>query len=146
MKHRFEKTTGHWIPSWDAILKNINACRDAGETVERDPGLVVCFDVLVPEMNRAWDMANWLGQQHNQDFSIHTYVGLYDHSPGVGRHSDVEDVYCLGAVGTTRYTIYEDGQEYTYDLNQNDLLYIPGGTDHIAVPLTTRAVLSYGFK
>jgi hypothetical protein len=76
--------------------------------------------------------------------NVSIYMSLAPNAFSHGIHCDVTDVYHWQQVGTTRWTVYDNGK-HTYELNPGDVLYVPRGMYHDTLPLTPRAGLSVGW-
>ena len=60
-----------------------------------------------------------------------------------GSHVDEEDVFLIGLHGKTIYRVIETNKDYC--LQKGDLLHIPKGNRHKAIPATPRSIASVGF-
>lgn len=140
MRHKFTKGTLHWLPSWEAIIQNLDMCIQSGSVRDKGQGGYVVLDVL----HESYKQANTLARELGDNVILHTYISLSTSSRTSGKHKDLEDVYCLQAQGKTQFKVWEEDTEHTYILEAGDMLYIPSEITHEAVPLTPRVLLSYG--
>lgn len=64
-----------------------------------------------------------------------------------GMHNDKENILFLQAKGSSKWIIFKDsGQpEYTFILEENDVLFYAGGKDHLVETITPRYALSLSF-
>lgn len=138
--HYFEKNTQHWRPDWQIVINNLGLCIQQNKVRDLGRGGFVALDSVDPEYQKADDLAKKLGP----NMSLHTYVSISPESNTSGPHRDEEDVYCLQAQGITQFYVWENEQQYDYIMTPGDLLHIPSGIPHEAVPLTPRVLLSYG--
>ena len=140
MKHQYTQGTLHWLPSWAAVIANLDMCIQTKQYRDLGRGGYVALDVL----HGSYTQANTLTQELGSKVTLHTYISLSVSSKTSGKHKDIEDVHCLQGLGQTQFKVWESEQEFTYVLNPGDMLYIPSGLTHEAVPLTPRVLLSYG--
>ena len=59
-------------------------------------------------------------------------------------HIDEEDVFIIGLNGKTLYKVFEDTTKY-YEIDKGDMIFIPKGTPHKVISLSSRIILSVGF-
>tara|TARA_R100000005_G_C4880841_1_gene132568 strand:+ start:122 stop:634 length:513 start_codon:yes stop_codon:yes gene_type:complete len=82
--------------------------------------------------------------RYNQDekdgvdlfFSLVSQVGL--------THIDKEDVFIIGLKGKSIYRVF-DVETIDYEINKNDLIFIPRGIKHKVIGMTPRIIMSVGF-
>ena len=140
MKHSFTKGTAHWLPSWQMVLNNLDQCMNHGRFRDLGRGGYVALDVMDRDFSQADDLSSSFGDM----VTLHTYISLSTTSRTSGPHQDMESVYCLQAQGQTHFKVWENDREYSYIMEAGDLLHIPSGIPHEAIPLTPRVLLSYG--
>ena len=78
------------------------------------------------------------------DFNV--YISLVPGAVSHGRHFDIDDVFYWQQQGISEFTVWEDGEEYTYELQAHDCVFIPAGIEHDNHPLTARSGLSIGCR
>ena len=140
MRHQYTKGTLHWLPSWEAIIQNLDECIKTEKVRDLGRGGYVALDVI----HAKYKQANILAKELGDKVELHTYISLSTASKTSGKHKDLEDVWCLQAQGQTLFKVWEEDQEFSYILDSGDMLYIPSKITHEATPLTPRVLLSYG--
>jgi hypothetical protein len=140
MKHLYTKGTLHWLPSWEAVIQNLDLCIKTKRVRDIGRGGYVAQAVL----HDKYKQANILAKELGDKVELHTYISLSTDSKTSGKHKDLEDVWCLQAQGRTLFKVWEEEQEFSYILDAGDMLYIPSMITHEATPLTPRVLLSYG--
>lgn len=139
-QHSITRNTDHWLPSWQMVLNNLSRCIQNNRVRDLGRGGFVALEALDPEYLRAEKLAEDFGDM----VTLHTYISTTTSSGTSGPHQDFESVYCLQAQGFTLFKVWEQGREYAYEMGPGDLLYIPSGIPHEAIPITPRVLLSYG--
>lgn len=76
--------------------------------------------------------------------SAHAYISLTSQSETFGWHSDTSEVLFWQCIGSTQFSILEEGEIISYKLEKNDMLYIPSGVKHNTQPLGPRVGISLG--
>ena len=139
-RHCYSKGTSHWRPTWELVINNLDKCIQANRFRDLGRGGYVALEVFDDGYSNAKTLARDLGEH----VTLHTYVSLSPSSMTSGPHMDEESVHCLQAQGLTQFYVWEDEQQFEYVLEPGDLLHIPSGVPHEAIPLTPRVLLSYG--
>lgn len=64
-----------------------------------------------------------------------------------GKHRDKENILFLQAKGSSKWTVFKDsGQPYnSYVLNEKDVIFYPGGKDHLVETASPRYAISLSF-
>lgn len=75
--------------------------------------------------------------------SAHMYISFSTQSETFGWHKDDTDVMFWQAIGSTKFLL-ADNQIYEYNLEPNDLLYIPRQMMHCTIPNSPRVGISMG--
>lgn len=75
--------------------------------------------------------------------SAHMYISFSTQSKTFGWHKDDTDVMFWQAIGSTKFLL-ADNQIYEYNLEPNDLLYIPRQMQHCTIPNSPRVGISLG--
>ena len=140
MKHQYTQGTLHWLPSWAAVIANLDMCIASNQYRDFGYGGFVARNVL----HKDYRQANVLCKELGKGATLHTYISLSSASNGSGRHTDDESVWCLQAIGQTLFRVWENGKKHEYVLSAGDMLYIPSKLEHEAIPLSARVLLSYG--
>lgn len=87
----------------------------------------------------------WFGSlDMSRPVSAHMYISLTTQSETFGWHSDTSDVLFWQCLGSTLFSVLEEGKTISYRLEKNDLLYIPCGVKHNTQPLSPRVGISLG--
>lgn len=104
---------------------------------------------LAPGCVRAFaEEVNKLYPSRTGDVSIHMYGSFIKEANTNGKHRDTANVFLIGALGTTDYTIFNDDDtaQVNYTVGPGDVLYIPRSRWHLPEPLEPRAVFSIGLE
>lgn len=146
MKHFVEHRPDFWLPTWDLVIRNLDANPEKAVLVLDNLGVVV-HEVCLEEYAPILKVAAQLSEEYDgEPVTAQTMISFSKLSKTYGKHVDDVDVYFLQAIGTTRFTVWEDGQEYVYDLNPSDMIYVPAGLYHSTQALTPRVGISYGVE
>jgi ribosomal protein L16 Arg81 hydroxylase len=146
MRHFVDSRLDFFLPTWQNVIDNLNACQ--GEAVyHTDTMGVIVHEVRHKDYTPVQEMAAMLSHEYNNaPVSAHTYISFTDQSKTFGKHVDDLDVYFLQALGQTQFTVWEEDQEFVYTLKPGDMLHIPAGLYHDTKPLTPRVGISYGVE
>jgi cupin superfamily acireductone dioxygenase involved in methionine salvage len=146
MKHWVKAQEDVWLPTWDIVIDNLNACPAEWVNVLDDLGVVV-HHVCTQEYANVYQLASVISKQNNNiSVSAQTMISFTTRSTTYGKHNDEVDVYFLQAIGQTEFSVWEDETQYDYVLNPGDLIHVPKGLYHSTKPLTPRVGISYGVE
>ena len=67
---------------------------------------------------------------HDYHVNCQLYMSLCAKATSHGKHIDISDVFHWQQQGETDFTVWEDGQEFTYTLLPGDCVFIPAGVYH----------------
>lgn len=75
----------------------------------------------------------------------HIYVNLVANDRDFGRHADGMDVWVWQCIGVSHWFVEERGENDVdkYILEPGDMIYVPRGIPHIAIPQTPRASVTF---
>ena len=76
----------------------------------------------------------------------HLYISFTSDSKVFEKHNDTAHVWVWNILGTTEWTVWDDGKKVTYMLEPGDSVYVPEGMYHKPNPITPRALLSFGVE
>jgi hypothetical protein len=82
--------------------------------------------------------------KHPFHMSCSLYMSFTTRAKSHGKHIDIADVFHWQQQGKTDFSVWEDGQKFTYTLTPGDCVFIPAGVYHDALPLTPRFGISFG--
>jgi ribosomal protein L16 Arg81 hydroxylase len=147
MKHQFVKNFWSFLPSWEAVLEDLQTNKIDGSFIKQteNDGFVTHRGERIFEVAALMEYIKKLNP-HNNYVDAHIYISLSKFSKTFGKHEDPMDVYFIQAQGQTEWIITENNIDYTYILNPSDMVYIPQGIFHNPKPLTPRIGLSIGTK
>ncbi len=93
---------------------------------------------IITELNNCFDL-------NNKQVDIHLYGSMIKKGLTYN-HVDQEDVLLIGTFGKVIYNIYSEelGKFNSITLEEGDLLIVPKNTEHSAIPLCPRIVISVG--
>lgn len=93
---------------------------------------------IITELNNCFDL-------NNKQVDLHLYGSMIKKGLTYN-HVDQEDVILIGAFGKVIYNIYSEelGKFNSITLEEGDLLIVPKNTEHSAIPLCPRIVISVG--
>lgn len=142
--HEYFKTLLFPVPSWDSIIKNIdrNLSENLEVKIKNNLGIVTHDLSDIAETYSPLELIK--KQNPGQIYSAHFYVSLSRVSETFGKHKDVSDVWFWQCQGKTKWTVYENNDEYEYILSPGDVIYVPKQIYHNTQPLTARAGVSFG--
>ena len=127
-----DKTRGQWylLNGW----KTSEADR-IPEVAEICNTLMKYFDIYKDNQDRYEDVAGIFASITNEP-----------NSHG-GIHKDKENILFLQAKGSSKWTIFKDsGQpQYSDILNESDIIFYPGGQDHLVETISPRYAISLSF-
>lgn len=109
--------------------------------------------VRIPEVKEIIDiLCKKFNKYTNEDGTIADVAMIYGswstHKKAYGpEHQDPENVIFLQVKGRSKWTIYNDDRSIilSQELDENDMIYCPGKTQHAVESLTPRYSLSIGF-
>lgn len=146
MRHFVEHRNDFWRPTWEIVISNLNACPKTSVDVLDDLGAIV-YDVADPSYEPILEVAKQLSVEHdNIPVSTLSFISFTENSKTFGKHRDNIDVYCLQALGQTKFSVWEDDTQYDYILNPGDMIHVPAGFYHNTEPLGPRVIVSYGIE
>jgi len=93
---------------------------------------------IITELKNCFDL-------NNKQVDIHLYGSMIKKGLTYN-HVDKEDVLLIGSFGKVIYNIYSEelGKFNSITLEEGDLLIVPKNTEHSAIPLCPRIVISLG--
>jgi len=100
--------------------------------------------LLTPEIS---SIAGAIEEHFGGAADAHFYCSYSEKSHSFKEHADLDDNFLVHANGTVRWTVYnslenKEGDTTELDLTIGDLLYIPKGLKHKAIPLSKRISIS----
>ena len=100
--------------------------------------------LLTPEIS---NIAKAVEEHFGGAADAHFYCSYSEKSHSFKEHADLDDNFLVHANGTVRWTVYnslenKEGDTTELDLTIGDLLYIPKGLKHKAIPLSKRISIS----
>ena len=146
MRHFKEHRPEFWLPTWEQVINNLNLCPKESIDILDDLGAIV-YQVVDKDYMPALDFARQLSTEYaDVPVSTLSFISFTSNSKTFGKHVDTTDVYFLQALGKTKFSVWENEQEFDYELCPGDLLHIPAGLYHSTEPLGPRVGLSYGIE
>lgn len=146
LRHFVEHRPDFWRPTWENVINNLNACPKTSVDVLDDLG-VIAYDVLSDDYAPVLEVARQLSVEHNNiPVSTLSFISFTSNSKTFGKHSDNIDVYCLQALGKTKFSVWENDEQYDYELKPGDMIHVPAGFYHSTEPLGPRVIISYGIE
>jgi len=146
LRHFVEHRADFWRPTWDNVIANLNACPKESIDVLDDLGAIV-YEVRDQGYMPALDVARQLSNEYaGVPVSTLTFISFSSSSKTFGKHVDDTDVYFLQALGKTKFSVWENDEQFDYELNPGDMIHVPAGLYHDTVPLGPRVGLSYGIE
>lgn len=135
-----------WNQCIDCFQKSIDVSGDFGVKPLFDGQKIPSFSVhnanIIPQVQKVKDFI--LRNRRQKTCSSHMFVSLTNESHAWGLHSDKIDVYVWQVYGTTKWEV--EYYDLKHDLSPNQMLYIPAGTMHRAIPVEPRIALSFGIS
>ena len=146
LRHWIDDRSDFYLPTWEDVIANLNECQ--GQAIYHTDAMgIICHEVKHKSYTRVHEIAAMLSQEYNNaPVSSHTYISFIDSAKTFGKHVDDLDVYFLQAIGQTQFTVWEDDQEFVYNLRPGQMLHIPAGLYHDTKALTPRVGISYGVE
>jgi ribosomal protein L16 Arg81 hydroxylase len=100
--------------------------------------------LLTPEIS---NIARAVEEHFGGAADAHFYCSYSEKSHSFKEHADLDDNFLVHASGSVRWTVYnslenKEGDTTEHDLTVGDLLYIPKGLKHKAIPLSKRISIS----
>lgn len=100
--------------------------------------------LLTPEIS---NIARAVEEHFGGAADAHFYCSYSEKSHSFKEHADLDDNFLVHASGSVRWTVYnslenKEGDTTEFDLTIGDLLYIPKGLKHKAIPLSKRISIS----
>lgn len=146
MKHFFEHRTDFWLPTWEQVIGNLNAC-PLEAIYQMDNLGVAVHQVYLEEYKPILEVGNQLSKEYDNDpVTAQTMISFRSDSKTYGKHVDDVDVYLLQALGFLETKVWEDEEEFTYTMAPGDMIHIPAGLYHSTRPLSPRVSISYGIE
>ena len=124
---------------WDDVIELINMDKQLTRHMKAG-GFLIHF--LNDKFQNIVDLAEQIQSvfpSRTGDMSVHLYGSLSKESGSHGRHKDTANVFFIQGSGITKFA-FDDGS--SYNLYNGDLLYIPKGLQHKAIPLSKRISIS----
>ena len=145
MIHKFVKNYWAFLPSWLAVLEDLQKNKiDGSHVIEMEnESYVTHRGDRIFEVKCLMDYIK-KSNPNIDSMDAHIYINLSTLSKTFGNHIDPVDVCYIQAQGQTEWIVTENREKYKYILNPGDLLYIPQGIYHNPKPLTPRVGLSIG--
>jgi mannose-6-phosphate isomerase-like protein (cupin superfamily) len=147
-KHFHWTNTGLPPVDWFSVIDNLEQVAQINpqDIIElKNLGCVV-HEVISNKMFVQQEFQNYLMDVFNAPVSLHTYISFTSYSEVFPMHSDDVDVFIVGALGDTEFTVDDPEGTKKYTLVPGDMVYIPAGMKHGARPLSPRICLSYGIE
>ena len=147
-KHRHFLNTGIPTVDWIDAIDNLEQVAQVNpqDVIElKNLGCVV-HDVLSSKMFVQQDFQLYLSDLFRAPVSLHTYISFTSFSEVFPLHTDDVDVFLVGAMGDTEFTVNDPTGARKYILAPGDMVYVPAGMEHGARPLSPRICLSYGIE
>ena len=146
MKHQFIKNWWNLLPSWQAVLEDLDLnLKNNPKKVKvmNNFGFVTHNGEMVTEINL---IKNYFLQtfKNVKDIDCHVYISLLSTTETSGKHIDPVDVFFIQAHGKTEWTITENNKDYVYILEPGDLIFFEKGIIHKTKPLCPRIGISIG--
>ena len=146
-------------PSWDQLVPYFDKSYLNGNNRARDPHKI-WINVLRSDFpivrNITLELAKLLD---TVDISCHCYAGFSPNAKASPPHKDGMEVFFVMIQGSMPWKIFEDGCDYddktqtmttksTFSrrLVQGDIVYIPTGVYHCAIPDSSRVGFSFGWN
>ncbi len=140
-KH-FKFTENLPLITWENVIDCFNLNIEKRQLIKvQDNFGVILHEVELQSVQVILEQFNRLRPNHVA--SAHMYISFSTQSETFGWHKDVSDVLFWQAIGSTKFLV-EDNQIYEYDLQPNDLLYIPKKMKHCTIPNSPRVGISMG--
>jgi ribosomal protein L16 Arg81 hydroxylase len=146
MRHWVEQRDDLWLPTWELVIGNLDACAEDAVYLMDNLG-AVAHHVALKEYGPILGVAEQLSKEYNDaPVTAQTMISFTSRSSTYGKHVDDVDVYILQALGILEITVWEDEQEHVYQLKPGDMIHIPAGLYHSTKPLSPRVSISYGIE
>jgi hypothetical protein len=143
--HLYVKQLNFTPPSWDTLLKSLDAAMSDDTRLVRFKDRFGFISWNTSDIPETRPILTSIEQQNPGavSYSAHLYLSMSVHSEVYGRHNDNADVWYWQCQGITRWKVWENDQEYYYILKPGDWIFVPQHIDHDAKPLTPRAGISF---
>jgi ribosomal protein L16 Arg81 hydroxylase len=146
MKHWVEHRDDLWLPTWELVIGNLDACPEDVVYLMDNLGAVAPH-VALKQYEPILSVAEQLSKEYNDaPVTAQTMISFTSRSSTYGKHVDDVDVYILQALGILEIIVWEDEQEHVYQLKPGDMIHIPAGLYHSTKPLSPRVSISYGIE
>ena len=147
-KHCHFPDTGLPPVDWFSAIDNLEQVAQINpqDIIElKNLGCVV-HDVISNKMFVQQEFQQYLMDVFKTPVSLHTYISFTSFSEVFPMHTDDVDVFLVGAMGDTEFTVNDPEGARKYTLAPGDMVYVPAGMEHGARPLSPRICLSYGIE
>lgn len=146
MKHWVEHHPDFWLPNWELVIGNLDACPDEAIFHMDNLGVAV-HQVYLEEYKPILHLADHISKEYNDaPVTAQTMISFMSRSGNYGKHVDEVDVYILQALGLVDVSVWENENEYKYQLTPGHMIHIPKGLYHQITPLSPRVSISYGVE
>ena len=144
-KHHFFKDVDLCPPTWQDIIQELNnsIVEKRNVAVLSNLGFVFHQGQNVPGIAELIDKISDLDKL--VPCTAHCYISFLETADNFGRHKDNADVLFWQMIGKTKWVV-EDDVTVTYELEPNDVIYVPKKMYHTVIPLTPRAGMSFGLE
>lgn len=146
------------FPDWNQLVPYFDQSFLNGNKRARDPHKIWA-NVGTNDFNIVRNVKSELGKVVNRiDISCHCYAGFSPNALASPPHKDGMEVFFVMIQGSMPWKIFEDGCDYndktqtmtsksTFSrrLVQGDVVYIPTGIYHCAIPDSSRVGFSFGW-
>lgn len=131
------------LPKWEDVIKcfDDNVVGNNHVNVLDSFGFVLYDCKSLPYVNEVLKSFSKLDPEINN--SAHVYISMSSKAKTFGWHKDTSDVLFWQIIGETQFMVKEE-KVFSYNLNPNDMLYIPKGVMHNTVPNSPRVGISMG--
>jgi ribosomal protein L16 Arg81 hydroxylase len=144
-KHHIFKNVDLVPPKWNDIIQELNDSFVKKRRVTSLPNL----GFVVHSGQNISGISELLQKISSLDKSVpctaHCYISFLEISKSFGRHKDEADVIFWQMIGKTKWII-DDETTVTYELEPNDVIYVPRDMYHNVIPLSPRAGMSFGLE
>lgn len=147
-KHCYFQNTGLPPIDWFSAIDNLEQVAQISpqDIIElKNLGCVV-HEVISNKMFVQQEFQNYLMDVFKAPVSLHTYISFTSYSEVFPLHTDDVDVFLVGGLGDTEFTVEDPLGTKKYILVPGDMVYVPAGMKHGAKPLSPRICLSYGIE
>lgn len=133
---------------WSSVIDNLDMVyQQDAESIRFFNHLgLVCHHAISPKLRDEEKLRKALYDYFGKKTSLHLYIALTGISESIQPHTDPMDVLIVQGLGQIQFRVWENGEEFRYDILPGMAVYLPAGTEHQTLVTTPRVTLSYGIE